>query len=207
MPTRLVLIACLAALGLLLGACQGRNPYSPSALPQPPAPAVSPHDRGAYPAAPRDYADYRTWAWYADQPPVDAAWVDIALLQDAVGAALDQRGLRPARDETGADLWVEAQVRIERRQRQVHDDYGYGQGGYSPYGTLGHGGVGIGASVPLVRTYEEEVVVVSLILHDALEGRPVWRGSAETRQPKRRGEHADALRAALRQALADYPPR
>lgn len=202
MPKRLVLIGSLAALALLLGACQGSNPYSPGA--QPLAPAVGPQDRGVYPAAPRDYVAYRTWAWYADQPPVVTAWADSALLQDAVGAALDQRGLRPARDETEADLRVEAQVRIERRLRQVLDDPGH----YPPYGPWGADSrASLGIGVPQVRTYEEEVLTIDLTLHDASEGRPVWHGRAEVRLPERRDARATALRAALRQALSDYPPR
>lgn len=190
---------------LLLGACRGANPYSADSRPLPPAPvqAAGSFDPSAYPAAPRDFAAYRTWA--QDRQPVGAAWASPELLQEMLSGALDQRGLRPARVGSPADLRVAVQLRNERRLRQVRDDYGYG--GYYGHGPYQGDRYGMGAHVPLLRTYEEEVMVVDIDLVDGTDGQPVWRGSAETLLPDSQAERADALRAVLQKALADYPPR
>ncbi|PXB78192.1 DUF4136 domain-containing protein, partial [Pseudomonas aeruginosa] len=67
MQSRLLILPLLASLAAL-GACQGDNPYRASSLPYPPQPAAAANpglDPGAYPAAPRDYARYRSWSWAA----------------------------------------------------------------------------------------------------------------------------------------------
>ena len=144
-----LLLICLG-----LAACQGSNPYVASSRPLPPAPpqAASTFDRSAYPAAPRDYGRYRSWAWLNGQMPPGTAWADSAQVADAVSSALDQRGLRPLRDNRPADLFVSADLRLETRLRQVQDDYGY-YGGYGGYNRYGYGpGYGMYGSVPMVRT-------------------------------------------------------
>lgn len=186
---------------LLLAACQSDNPYVADGQPLPPAPpgAADHFDRSAYPAAPRDFARYRDWSWR--QQPAGSAWADGALVAEVVGGSLDQRGLRPARDGKAADLRVSASLRLERRQYQVRDDYGsyYGNGPYGDhYGMYG--------SVPLVRTYEVEVAVVHIDLFDGASGQPVWSGSAEARSEGSQSERSEALRRAVEDALAAYPP-
>jgi hypothetical protein len=186
---------------LLLAACQGDNPYVVGGNPLPPAPASAANhfDHSAYPVAPRDYGRYRDWSWR--QQPAGSAWADGALVAEAVGGGLDQRGLRPVRAGKAADLQVSAYLSLERRQYQVRDDYGsyYGNGPYGDhYGMYG--------SVPLVRTYEVEVVVVQIELFDGASGQPVWNGSAEARSEGSQSERADALRRAVADALGAYPP-
>lgn len=120
-----------------------------------------------------------------------------------MGNALDQRGLRPLYDQRPADLWVSADVHLEKRLRQVQDDYGYGgYGGYNRYGP----GYGMYGSVPVVRTYEVQVVVVRVNLFDGPTGQPVWSASAETSSRGSMSERAAALREALEKALSAYPP-
>jgi len=187
----------------VLVACQSSNPYTAESLPLPPAPpqAAQHLDLSAYPAPARDYARYRNWAWLDDRQPPGSAWASSALVQEALSNALDQRGLRPARAGVAADLAVHTELRLERRIRQVREDYGgyYGHGRYwNDYGLWG--------SAPLVRTYEEEVVVVRIDLFDGRDGQPVWSGSAEMPSGGSQGERADALRAALNRALENYPP-
>ncbi|MBB2493388.1 DUF4136 domain-containing protein [Aquipseudomonas ullengensis] len=186
----------------LLGACQSSNPYVADSRPLPPAPlnAANLFDRSAYPSAPRDYGQYRNWSWRNGQLPTGSAWADSALLAEAVGNGLDQRGLRPAQN-AAADLQVSADLSLERRQVQVRDDYGsyYGNG---PYGDR----YGMYGSVPLVRSYEVEVAVVRIDLFDGRSGEPVWSGSAETQQDGKQSERADALRKAIADALGHYPP-
>lgn len=209
MPYRLT----LALLALALAGCQASNPYVASSRPLPPAPpqAASTFDASAYPAPPRDYGRYRNWAWRNNQLPAGSAYADPAALAEAVSAALDQHGLRPAR-EARSDLLVSADLRIERRLRQVRDDYypydnyGYGGVGYSRYGGGYRNGYGVYGSVPIVRTYEVEVMVVRLDLFDAGSGQPVWSTSAETASKGSQGERADALREAVLNALSGYPP-
>lgn len=208
MPYRLTLgLMCLA-----LAACQGHNPYVASSRPLPPAPpqAATPFDASAYPAPARDYGRYRSWAWRNGQLPAASASSDPAELADAVSAGLDQRGLRPARS-TRSDLLVSADLRLERRLRQVrddyypHDDYGYGGIGYNRYGGY-RNGYGVYGSVPIVRTYQVEVLVVRVNLYDAGNGQPVWSASAEAASQGSLGERASALRAAVHKALDGYPP-
>ena len=193
-----VLMFCLG-----LAACQGSNPYVATSNPLPPAPpqVANTFDRSAYPAAPRDYGRYRSWAWLNGQLPPGTAWADSAQVAEAVSNALDQRGLRPLHDNRPADLFVSADLRLETRLRQVQDDYGY-YGGYGGYGP----GYGMYGSVPIVRTYSEQVVVVQVDMFDARSGQPVWSSSAETGNRGSESERADAIREAVEKAMSAYPP-
>ena len=208
-------LVCLAVVALALAACQGSNPYVASSLPLPPAPAQAARtfDSSAYPTPTRDYGRYRSWAWRDGRLPSGSANADPAQTADAVAAALDQQGLRPARNNA-PDLLVAADVRREQRLRQVRD---YDDGPYygpTPYGGLGYGGYGgygrgFGAygSVPITRTYTIEVMVVRLDFYDARTGQAVWSASAESGSD--RGdprEREQALRDAVGKALAGYPP-
>lgn len=193
-----VLLLCLG-----LAACQGSNPYVATSNPLPPAPpqAAKTFDRSAYPAAPRDYGRYRSWAWLDGRLPAGTAWADSAQVAEAVSNALDQRGLRPLHDNRPADLFVSADLRLETRLRQVQDDYGY-YGGYGGYGP----GYGMYGSVPVVRTYSEQVVVVQVDMFDAKSGQPIWSSSAETGNRGSESERVDAIREAVEKAMSAYPP-
>ncbi|MBM3110744.1 DUF4136 domain-containing protein [Pseudomonas arcuscaelestis] len=213
----------LGLLCLTLAACQSSNPYVASSRPLPPAPpqAATTFDASAYPAPTLDYGRYRSWAWRDGQLPSGAALTEPAQLADAVSTALDQRGLRPAREGQG-DLLVSANLHLERRLRQVRDDYypygGYPYGGYPyggyPYGGVGgygsvgryHDGYGAAISAPLVRTYEVEVMVVQVDLFDARDGKAVWSASAEATSQGTQREREDALRESVKKALNGYPP-
>ncbi|MBS7662149.1 DUF4136 domain-containing protein [Pseudomonas lalucatii] len=188
---------------LLLAACQAANPYRAQSLPLPPAPAqaVQQLDLGAYPAPPRDYARYRNWSWHAGRQPAASAWASAELLQEALSQALDQRGLRPARHDTAADLEVGLELRQERRIRQVIDHYGgyHGHGYYADY-------PGYWDRMPVERAYQIEVLVLSITLFDARDGQAVWQGHAELPSAGSQAERADALRAACQRALQGYPP-
>ncbi len=207
MPYRVAtVIACFA-----LAACQGSNPYVASSRPLPPAPAqaASTFDSSAYPAPPRDYGRYRNWSWLNGQLPPGNAATDSAQLAEIVSNALDQRGLRPARGGRG-DLLVSAGMHMERRLRQYRDDdyYPYGGG----YGGMGyrHGyygnSYGAYATVPVVRTYEIEVLVVRVDLIDAGSGQPVWSASAESGSQGSLADRDEALRQAVEKAMSGYPP-
>ena len=198
-----LLVICLG-----LVACQGSNPYVATSNPLPAAPphAASTFDRSAYPAAPRDYGRYRSWAWLDGRLPPGTAWADSAQVAEVVSNALDQRGLRPLHDNRPADLLVSADLHLETRLRQVQDDYGYGGGyyggGYNRYGS----GYGMYNTVPVIRTYQVQVVVVRVDLFDASSGQPVWSASAETSSQGNQSERADALREAVEKAMSAYPP-
>jgi len=193
----------LGALLLLtsLAACQSQNPYVADSKPMPPAPAHSPQqlDRSAYPAAPRDFAGYRTWSW--QRLPAGTAWASSEQVQEVLSNALDQRGLRPHRVGKTSDLKVSAELRLEQRLRQVTEQYG-SHYGHSRYGN----DYGMWGSAPLVRSYTEDVMVVRIELFDGQNGQPVWNGHAETRNSGSQSERAAALRNAVQQALAAYPP-
>lgn len=197
-----LLVICLG-----LAACQGSNPYVASSRPLPPAPpqAATTFDRSAYPAAPRDYGRYRSWAWLNGTLPPGTAWADSAQVAEAVSNALDQRGLRPLHDNRPADLFVSANLHLETRLRQYRDDYGYYGGGYGSYNRYGSG-YGMYNTVPIVRTYSEQVVVVQVDLFDAQSGQPVWSASAETSSKSSQSAQADAIREAVEKAMSAYPP-
>uniref|UniRef100_UPI0013C40B1F DUF4136 domain-containing protein n=1 Tax=Pseudomonas aeruginosa TaxID=287 RepID=UPI0013C40B1F len=173
MQSRLLILPLLASLAAL-GACQGDNPYRASSLPYPPQPATAANpglDPGAYPAAPRDYARYRSWSWAAAGVSGFPQGLDDNQLRDAVSQQLDQRGLRPARPGSAADLQVSAFLRNELRTRQVTDYYG---GYYGNYGGWRDPWYGYGASYPVTRSYTVQVTVVRVELNDARSGQPVW---------------------------------
>ena len=193
----------LLLLAVVLAACQSHNPYTAQSNPLPPAPVPAGNqlDLSAYPAPTRDYAHYRSWAWRDGQQPAGSTWASSALVQEALSNALDQRGLRPAQPGSAADLEVSTELHLERRIRQVADHYG----GYYGHGRYWHD-YGLWGSAPLVRTYEEEVLVVRIDLFDARDGQPLWSGSAEMLSAGRQGERSRALRAALQRALENFPP-
>ncbi len=117
-------------------------------------------------------------------------------MRDAVSQQLDQRGLRPARPGSAADLQVSAFLRNELRTRQVTDYYG---GWRDPW-------YGYGASYPVTRSYTVQVTVVRVELNDARSGQPVWGNSAEFDSGDSASEQAKALREAVKRALSSYPP-
>lgn len=197
---RLGTLACC----LLLCACASPTPYTADALPLPPAPAAAQTtDLSVYPAAPRDYAGYRSWSW--QQPPAGSAWATSEQIQQSIAEGLDQRGLRPARGTAG-DLRVQAQLRLERRIQQVRHDYdGYRGGGYYGGGPYGHHR-GLYGSAPLVRNHEVEVLVLDLQLIEARSGQTVWQGAAEALNPGSQSRRMDALREAVTRLLENYPP-
>lgn len=199
-------------LALLLAGCAKDNPYTTSSNPLPPAPpqaTANAYDASAYPAAPRDYGRYRSWSWAQGRMPAGASWATPEQMAEAVAAGLDRRGLRPARAGNPADLQVSADLRVERRVRRVYDDYGYGGNyggayGRGPYGRDYYGGY---ASAPIVRTYEEQVLVVRIELLDGASRQPVWSGSAEARAGgDSPSTNREALRDAVNRALEKYPP-
>lgn len=191
---------------LTLAACQGQsqNPYSAQSLPIPPAPAAAAHtfDHSSYPAPERDYGLYHSWAWQAGQLPSGAGWADSAQIAEMLGSALDQQGLRQALGTNKPDLLLSSQVHMERRQVETYDDRGayYGNG---PYGNT----YGMYGSLPLRRTYEQNVLVVQVQLFDAASGQQVWSDSAESISSDDQNERASILRKTIRQALSSYPPK
>ena len=200
--------AALLVLSLALGACQSPNPYTPSAMPMPPAPAQAANtlDLSAYPAPPRDYGRYQSWAWLNGRLPMGSAWADSTQIAEAVSNALDQRGLRPVQPNRPPDLLVSADLHTEKRLRQVQDDYGYGAGYGAGYGDRWGRYGGMYGSVPVIRTYQVEVMVVRINLYDGKTGQPVWSSSAETSSTGSLSERGDALRESLNKAVQAYPP-
>ncbi|WP_341960135.1 DUF4136 domain-containing protein [Pseudomonas sp. RC10] len=197
----------LLPLFLTLAACQSPNPYTAVSAAIPPAPpqAANAIDMSAYPAAPRDFGRYRNWTWLNGQLPPGTQWAESAQVAEAVSNGLDQRGLRPSQNPQTADLRVAADTHTETRIRQVRDDYYdpyYGGGYYNGYRN-GYGGY---ATVPVVRTYQEQVVVVRISLFDGRSGQPVWSASAETGSGGDQSARAKALRQAVQHALTAYPP-
>ncbi|MCQ4295638.1 DUF4136 domain-containing protein [Pseudomonas stutzeri] len=199
--------AFLPLLCLSLVACQSKNPYTEDSAPIPPAPPIEQIQSPIYPAAPRDFSSYQSWGWRT--PPAGTASVSGEELQEMVAGALDQRGLRPAPGGSGnrkADVLISAGASKETRVRQTYDNYGP-QVGVGRYGGGYGSGYGVGTSVPIVRSYEEEVVSVRIEMFDGASGQAVWSNRAEARVSGSRAKQQDAVREAVERALADYPPR
>lgn len=197
-------------LSLALAACQSPNPYVADSRPLPPAPpqAAATFDRSAYPATPRDYGRYRSWAWRDGRLPAGAPAASGETLAETVAAGLDQQGLRPARNGAPGDLLVSAEARQEQRLRQVTDyDDGYYGGGYYGRGGYYRDRYGAWGGAPVVRTYREEVTVVRIDFYDGRDGQRVWSGTGESREGGDSAQRAKALRSAVKDALAHYPPR
>ena len=200
MSLRILLIST----SLSLAACSSPNPYSPQSTPLPPAPAAAAQtfDRSAYPAAPRDYGRYRSWAWQNGQLPAGAGWADPAQIAELLANSLDQHGLRPAQGGARADLLVSSQIRTERRQVETYDDRG-AYYGHSPYGNT----YGVAGSLPLRRTYEEHYLIVQVRLSEAASGVEVWSNSAENRSnDDDQAARNKVLRQTIQDALSHYPP-
>lgn len=200
MSLRILLIGT----SLSLAACSSPNPYSPQSTPLPPAPAAAAQtfDHSAYPAAPRDYGRYRSWAWHNGQLPAGAGWADPAQIAELLANSLDQHGLRPAQGGARADLLVSSQIRTERRQVETYDDRGVYYG-HSPYGNT----YGVAGSVPLRRTYEEHYLIVQVRLIEAASGVEVWSNSAENRtSDDDQAARNKVLRQTIQDALSHYPP-
>lgn len=188
---------------LTLVACQSPNPYTAQALPMPAAPASAAQtfDRSSYPAAARDYALYRSWAWQNGQLPSGAGWADSAQIAEMLVDSLDQQGLRAAQNGAKPDLLVSSQVRMERRQVQDYDRGGAYYGN-SPYGNT----YGVGGSVPLRRSYTQNVLIVRVQFIDAASGQGIWSDSAENISSDDQAERSKILRNTIQQALRSYPP-
>ena len=200
MSLRILLIST----SLSLAACSSPNPYSPQSTPLPPAPAAAAQtfDHSAYPAAPRDYGRYRSWAWQDGQLPAGAGWADPAQIAELLANSLDQHGLRPAQGGAKADLLVSSQARTERRQVQTYPDRDVYYG-HSPYGNT----YGVAGSVPLRRTYEEHYLIVQVRLIEAASGTEVWSNSAENlTSDDGQAERNKVLRQTIEDALSHYPP-
>lgn len=191
----LLLLSCLA-----LAACQASNPYTPQSAPIPPAPPIERIQSPTYPAAPQDFSSYQTWSW--KNPPAGSASLSGEALQEMVAGALDQHGLRPAPSGARGGLQVSASAATEIRVTHSYDDYGtrLGAGRYG-------GGYGMAGSVPVMRSHEQEVVVVRIELYDTGSGQLVWRNHGEARSGASLSEREKAAREAMDRALADYPPR
>ena len=200
MSLRILLIST----SLSLAACSSPHPYSPQSTPLPPAPAAAAQtfDHSAYPAAPRDYGRYRSWAWQDGQLPAGAGWTDPAQIAELLANSLDQHGLRPAQGGAKADLLVSSQIRTERRQVETYDDRG-AYYGHSPYGNT----YGVAGSVPLRRTYAEPYLIVQVRLIEAASGVEVWSNSAENRSnDDNQAARNKVLRQTIQDALSNYPP-
>jgi len=196
MSSRVVLfLLCLS-----LAACQSSNPYTSESAPIPPPPPIEQIQAPTYPAAPRDFSSYRNWGWRS--PPAATASITAEELREMMIGALDQRGLRPAPANAKGDVQISVSANRGTRLRQTYDDYGprIGAGRYYDH----YGGW---ASTPVVRTYEEEVIVVRIEMFDGASGQLIWSNRGEARSSTKQAERIEAVREAINRALADYPPR
>ncbi|CAI8916649.1 DUF4136 domain-containing protein [Pseudomonas donghuensis] len=180
----------LLSLMLLLGACQSGN-------------VTQDFD------ASRDFAAYRSWVWQEpglqyrpDDPRIKSDLTEQRIRQ-AVAGQLDQRGLRPAQDNSRGDLKVQAYLIVENRQQQITTHYGGGWGGY-------WGGYWGGPMYNETRSVDYKVATIQVDMFDARDGKLVWRGSAEqimNNYPPSPEERNTAIHNTVAKLMGNYPPR
>ncbi|TBU99794.1 DUF4136 domain-containing protein [Stutzerimonas kirkiae] len=152
----------------------------------------------------RDFSAYRSWSWM--EPAVQFRPADPRIqsglteqrIREAVSEQLDQHGLRPAQGT--ADLQVRAWLIVDTRTQQYSTGGGYWGGPWHPYW-----GPSIYADNRIV---EYQVATLQIDLHDARDGKLVWRGSAEQALSDRQlspAERASRIRQIVAKVLARYP--
>lgn len=157
----------------------------------------------------RDFTQYRTWTWAepaitytpAEDPRVRSDLTS-QRIRDAVLEQLDARGLRPARDDTPADLRVQVNVVNEEEEDQVTTSFG---------GSIGYWGWGWGGGPAYTqsRSVNYQMLTLQIDLRDAADGQLVWRGSDQqalwdaSRPP---AERATQIREMVTRILTGYPP-
>jgi hypothetical protein len=114
-----------------------------------------------------------------------------AILQEAIGSALIEKGFRSARGEAEADLLVGYHTVVQNRADVVPPIYGVGWRGHVYVARPGH-----------VRHYKEGTLVIDIV--DAVGHHLVWRGvGVGAMREMRPGE---ALHGAVGEILEDFPP-
>lgn len=182
--------ALLASFMLLIAACQT-------------APVERDYDTS------RDFTQYRTWTWAEpaitytpEEDPRVRSDLTSQRIRDAVLEQLDVRGLRPARDDTPADLRVQVNVINEVEEDQVTTSFG---------GSIGYWGWGWGGGPAYTqsRSVDYQMLTLQIDLRDADDGRLVWRGSDQEQlwdASKPPTERARQIREMVTRILTGYPP-
>lgn len=158
----------------------------------------------------RNFSTYSHWNWqepavrYRPSDPRLQSDLTEQRIREAVASALDQRGLRPATANAAADLKVQAWLVVDERQQQMVTRYG-GNWGY-PW-QAGYWGAYPGFFE--ARTIDYQVATLQIDLHDAEDGRLVWRGASSwvMSDPDQPAQRAEQFREMARQALSKYPPQ
>ena len=157
----------------------------------------------------RDFSAYRSWAWQEpalqfrpDDPRVRSDLTE-QRIRSAVSEQLDQSGLRPAREGGTPDVWVQAWFIVDERTQQ------YTSSSLSAWSNPWYGYWG-GPMYTDTRTVHYQVGTLQLDIHDAKDGKLVWRGSAEQvlrddlSGPQ---ERANMFREIVAKVLSQYPPQ
>nr|MBF0681189.1 DUF4136 domain-containing protein [Pseudomonas sp.] len=157
----------------------------------------------------RDFSAYRSWAWQEpalqfrpDDPRVRSDLTE-QRIRSAVSEQLDQRGLRPAPETGTPDVQVRAWFIVDERTQQ------HSTPSISAWGSPWHGYWGAPMYTD-TRTLHYRVGTLQLDIHDARDGKLVWRGSAEQvlrDNPGSPEERAGMFRELVAKVLSQYPPR
>ncbi|MCW3147074.1 DUF4136 domain-containing protein [Stutzerimonas stutzeri] len=157
----------------------------------------------------RDFSVYRNWSWkepalqYRPDDPRVRSDLTEQRIRTAVSEQLDQRGLRPATTGTPAQVLVQAWLIVEQRT-QTYTSLSNGAWGSPWPGFWG------GPMYTDTRTVDYQVGTLQIDFYDAVDGKLVWRGSAEQILPRNAGtpaERTGMLRETVAKVLAQYPPR
>ena len=158
----------------------------------------------------RDFAAYRSWSWkepglqYRPDDPRIKSDLTEQRIRESVSSELDQRGLRPAKAGTPADLRVQAYLIIDNRQQQITTNYG------GPWGGYWGGGYWGGPAFNETRSVDYKVATIQVDLLDGHDGKLVWRGSSEqimNSNPPSPAERSAAIQKTVNKVLSDYPPK
>lgn len=154
----------------------------------------------------RDFSAYHSWSWQEpalqyqpDDPRIHSDLTE-QRVREALSQQLEQRGLRPAAADTGADLKAQAWLIVDDRQEQVSTQYGSAWGWNNYWAAPAY---------TETRSIDYQVATLQLDLFDGKDGKLVWRGSAKQiirEQAQSPEERSAVIRAAAAKLLEQYPP-
>ena len=148
-----------------------------------------------------DFSEYKRFTWVTPEVrEIEDPILDSELLTDrvrtSVRAVLARRGFTEA--EEGADFFITYHTASKEKLRSSPFSVGIGYGRH--YGRWGHSVLFDG---PDIRSYEEGVLILDII--NCSQNKLVWRGW-DTSLVNQRNYSAAAVRQAVEQILAEFPP-
>jgi hypothetical protein len=150
-----------------------------------------------------DFSSYSTWAWYTSddaqkRPTAGTSNIVDGRIRRAMQENLIAKGYEPASAES-ADLLVTYYASLSSQLRMYSTYWGYGWGGYWPYGYSYWPGWGTTTVYP----YHEGTIIVDIV--DRRIDQLVWRGVI-TRALKKKSSSEEQISEAMHRVMEGFPP-